>query len=73
MSEIVRVSRQLVLCMEYHADKQSEVPYRDQSGALFKRDYGSLYRELFPELRPVREGFLGRADRWTTWWLFEKP
>lgn len=74
MAEIVRVSRRFVLCGEYHADEQTEVAYHGQSGALFKRNYGRLYRELFPELRPVDEGFLGRTDGWdeVTWWLFEK-
>lgn len=74
MSEIVRVSRRFVLCGEYHAEEQTEVTYRGESGALFKRDYGRLYRELFPELRLVNEGFLERAEGWddVTWWLFEK-
>ena len=74
MAEIVRVSRRFVLCGEYRADEQTEVAYRGESGALFKRDYGRLYSELFPELKPVDEGFLGRADGWddVTWWLFEK-
>lgn len=74
MSEIVRVSRRFVLCGEYHAEEQTEVAYRGQPGALFKRDYGRLYRELFPELRPVDEGFLRRSDGWddVNWWLFER-
>ena len=74
MSEIVRVSRRFVLCGEYHADEQTEVTYRGEAGALFKRDYGRLYRELFPELRLVNDGFLERTDGWddVTWWLFEK-
>lgn len=74
MSEIVRVSRRYVLCGEYHADEPTEVPYRGETGALFKRDYGRLYRELFPELRQLDQGFLARSDGWddVTWWLFEK-
>jgi spore coat polysaccharide biosynthesis protein SpsF len=74
MSEIVRCSRRYVLCGEYYSVETVEVPYRDQQGALFKRDYGRLYRELFPELRLVTEGFLGRDEGWddVTYWLFEK-
>lgn len=74
MSEIVRCSRRYVLCAEYHATETTEVPYRDQPGALFKRDYGRLYLELFPELRQVSTGFLGRDEGWddVTYWLFEK-
>jgi len=74
MAEIVRVSRRFVLCGEYYAPQTVEVPYRGMHGALFKRDYGSLYGELFPELRLIDQGILGRAEGWDdiTWWLFEK-
>lgn len=74
MSEIVRTSREWVLCGEYHAETPTEVPYRGQEGALFKRDYGSLYQRLFPELRLERTGFLGVDEGWddVTWWLFRR-
>jgi len=74
MGEIVRCSGRYVLCAEYFAEEPVEVPYRGQEGALFKRDYGALYREQFPELRLVSEGFLGQDDGWddVTWWLFER-
>ena len=74
MSELVRVSRRFVLAAEYAAKKPTEVPYRGHSGALFKRDFGALYRELFPQLRQRRSGFLGRDQGFddVTWWLFEK-
>lgn len=74
MSEIVRCSRRFVLCGEYFAEQTTEVAYRGQHGALFKRDYGRLYRDMFPELRLVQQQFLGRDDGWddVTVWLFEK-
>lgn len=74
MAEIVRVSRRFVLCGEYYAPQTVEVPYRGVYGALFKRDYGSLYRDLFPELGLIDQGFLRRAEGWddVTWWLFER-
>ena len=74
MAEIVRCSRRYVLCGEYFAEETTEVPYRGQDGALFKRDYGALYQELFPELALVEQGFLGRDEGWddVTWWLFER-
>lgn len=74
MAEIVRTSRRWVLCGEYFSEDTTEVPYRGQEGALFKRDYGRLYGELFPELRLSRSGFLGRDEGWddVTWWLFER-
>ena len=74
MSEIVRCSSRFILCGEYHSDEVTEVPYRGQKGALYKRDYGQIYRELFPELRLRKEGFLGPEagfDR-VTYWLFER-
>jgi pseudaminic acid biosynthesis-associated methylase len=75
MSEVVRVSRKLVLALEYAAEESVEVPYRGQEGALFKRDYTGLYHELFPELELVGEGFLGHAEGWaeTAWCLYARP
>jgi len=74
MSEVVRCSRRYVLCGEYFAPSTTEVPYRGQQGALFKRDYGRLYQELFPELMLRKKGFLGRDAGWddVTYWLFER-
>jgi len=74
MAELVRVSRRFVLCGEYYAPETTEVPYRGIQGALFKRDYGRLYGELFPELRLIDQGFLEQAEGWdeVTWWLLEK-
>ncbi|HUI47399.1 MAG TPA: pseudaminic acid biosynthesis-associated methylase [Acidimicrobiia bacterium] len=75
MSEMVRTSRRWVLCGEYYDDGTVEVPYRGHEGALFRRDYGGLFEELFPfELALVRQGFLSEEDGWdrTTWWLFER-
>lgn len=75
MAEIVRCSRKYVLCGEYYSEQTVEVPYRDQEGALFKRDYGRIYQELFPELQLRTTGFLSKAEGWddVTYWLFEKP
>ena len=74
MSEIVRVSKRFVLALEYAADDTVVVPYRGQDRALFKRDYTSLYRELFPDLKLIDEGFLGRDEGWddTTWCLYAR-
>ena len=74
MAEIVRCSRRYVLCGEYFAEQTIEVPYRGQNGALFKRNYGRIYQDLFPELHLVQQGFLCRNEGWDdiTYWLFEK-
>ena len=74
MAEIVRCSGRFVLWAEYHAPTTEEIPYHGRDGALYRRDYGAIYRELFPELRVVREGFLDREDGFdrVTWQLLEK-
>jgi ubiquinone/menaquinone biosynthesis C-methylase UbiE len=74
MSEIVRCSNRYVLCLEYFAEKTTEIVYRDQERALFKRNYGRLYEQIFPELNLVEQGKLNRDQGWdnVTYWLFEK-
>jgi pseudaminic acid biosynthesis-associated methylase len=74
MAEIVRCSARLVLWAEYHAEATEEIPYHGKSGALYRRDYGAIYRELFPELTVLREGFLSPEDGIdrVTWQLLEK-
>jgi pseudaminic acid biosynthesis-associated methylase len=75
MAEMVRCSRRWILFGEYHDTKSVAVPYRGHEGALFRRDYGGLFQQLFPDLRLRDEGFVGRDEGWddVTWWLFEKP
>ncbi|MBC8204471.1 MAG: methyltransferase domain-containing protein [FCB group bacterium] len=64
MSEIVRCSRKYILCGEYFAEQTTEVKYREQEGALFKRDYGAIYQNLFPDLKLLKQGFLSRNEGW---------
>lgn len=74
MAEMVRCSSRYVLCLEYYAPESTEVGYRGQSGALFKRDYGSLFLEAFPLTR-LDQGFLSKeSSGWddVSWWMFEK-
>lgn len=74
MAEVVRCSRRYVFCGEYFSPELTEVPYHGQPGSLFKRDFGGLYQQLFPELRLVKKGFLPKAEGWddVTYWVFEK-
>lgn len=74
MTEIVRCSKRYVLALEYFAAETTEVFYRGQTGALFKRDYGRLYAERFPELRLIQKSVLGKSEGWdnVTVWLFIK-
>ena len=74
MAEIVRCSRAFVLWAEYHAPATEEVPYHGIAGSLYRRDYGAIYRQHFPELVVREEGFLAPDagfDR-LTWQLLEK-
>ena len=74
MHEMVRCSHRWVLCGEYYSPSQEEVSYRGHQGALFRRDYGTLLAELFPELVLSDSGFLSKDAGWddVTWWLFER-
>jgi pseudaminic acid biosynthesis-associated methylase len=75
MSEMVRASSRYVFCGEYYDTETVEVHYRGHDGALFRRDYGGLFVELFPlELTLVRQGYLSPEEGWdrVTWWLFER-
>jgi pseudaminic acid biosynthesis-associated methylase len=74
-SELVRVSSRYLVCIEYFAAKPEEIPYRGQTEALFKRDFGGFYLEHFPKLRVIDCGFLWKPlsglDN-LTWQVFEK-
>jgi pseudaminic acid biosynthesis-associated methylase len=76
MREVVRCSRRYVLAGEYYAPEVTELPYRGERGALYKRDYGALYEALDAGLRLAETGFLplseGAFDD-VTYWLFEVP
>ena len=74
MAEIVRCSRRFVMCGEYYAPEPTEVAYRGQPGALFKRDFGGMYRQLFPGLALRKRQFLSKAEGWddVTFWMFDK-
>jgi spore coat polysaccharide biosynthesis protein SpsF len=73
--EIHRVARRYIVCIEYFADKPTEIPYRGHNEALFKRDFGGFYLDNFPNLKVVDYGFfwsrLTTLDN-LTWWVFEK-
>ena len=75
MAEIVRCANRYVLCGEYFSNEPETVAYRGETGALFKRDFGCLYQELFPDLILRKKGFLSKEEGWddVTYWVFEKP
>jgi len=75
MREIHRVSSKYVFCSEYFSPKVETISYRGETDLLFKNDFGSLYLDLFPDLRLVDYGFFWRRTTVMddcTWWLFRK-
>lgn len=60
MDQIVRASGQYVLAIEYAAEREEEVLYRGQTGALWKRPFGRLYEAMGMKL--VHQESLSHAD-----------
>lgn len=74
MGEIYRVSSKSIFCLEYFAPSCEEIKYRDQSGMLWRNDFGRLYVEKF-KLRVVGYGFCWKLITGLdnlTWTLLEK-
>jgi pseudaminic acid biosynthesis-associated methylase len=75
LAEMHRVSSRWIACVEYFSDKPEMIPYRGHDDRLFKRDFGSLWLDSFPDLRTVAYGFAWKRVTGLdnlTWWLFEK-
>lgn len=73
--EIYRVSRRYVACLEYFSRDPATVRYRGHEDMLFKRDFGGLYLDMFPDLKVVDDGFFWRRSTGAddlTWCLLEK-
>ena len=74
LDEMYRVSRRLILAIEYDNPVEEEVPYRGHNSALWKRDHGAAWLRRHPSLREIRTGRLGDdvgyAD--STYHLMEK-
>ena len=74
-SEIHRVARRYVVCIEYFSDKVEEITYRGHSERLFKRDFGGFWMDSFPDLTILDYGFAWKRTTGLdnlTWWLMEK-
>ncbi len=75
MAEIHRCARKWIVCAEYFAPSEEMVPYRGQNDALWRRDYGSLWMDQFPDLKCTDVGFAWKRKTGLdnlTWWKFEK-
>lgn len=51
MREIYRCAGKWIICGEYFAPSEEMIPYRGHTDALWRRDYGSMYLDLFPDLK----------------------
>jgi pseudaminic acid biosynthesis-associated methylase len=75
LAEIYRCSSRWIACIEYFSDKAEMIPYRGYDDRLFKRDFGGLWLDSFPDLRVVAYGFAWKRITGLdnlTWWLFER-
>lgn len=73
--EIHRCARRYIICAEYFAPSEEMVPYRGLRDALWRRDYGSLYMDEFPDLQCIGHAFAWRRTTGLdnlTFWIFEK-
>lgn len=75
MREIHRVARKWIICGEYFAPQEEMVPYRGHEGAMWRRDYGSLYLDMFPDLKCTLNLFAWKRMTGLdnlTFWVLEK-
>ena len=75
LAEIYRCSSRWIACIEYFSDKPEMIPYRGHDDRLFKRDFGGVWLDSFPDLRVVAYGFAWKRVTGLdnlTWWLFQK-
>lgn len=74
MAEINRVTRRYILCVEYYAEEETEIRYRDKTNLLWKRDFLKHYLNTIQGLSLVRSGFWDVTDGFdrTNWWLLER-
>ena len=75
MSEIHRCANRWIICAEYFAPSEEMVPYRGHDNAMWRRDYGSLYMDAFPDLKCIGHHFAWKRTTGLdnlTIWVFEK-
>jgi pseudaminic acid biosynthesis-associated methylase len=72
IQEIYRTSKEYILCVEYFAEKETEIDYRGHSNKLWKRNFKKHYLDLFPNLEVVKEGHWPNAFGDSHWWIFKK-
>ena len=72
--QIYRVSGRYILAIEYFAEKETEIKYRELTEHLWKRNFLEHYQKTFPDLKLIRNGSWGENEEFSrcSWWLFEK-
>src|SRR4051812_43099010 len=50
MKEIHRCAKRWIISAEYFAPSEEMIPYRGHDNALWRRDYGSIWLDNFPDL-----------------------
>lgn len=75
--QLYHLSSRYVLIAEYYNPAPVEVPYRGNSGKLFKRDFAGEMLDRFADLQLLDYGFVYRRDPQfpvddVTWFLLEK-
>ena len=57
MSEMVRVSKNLVMGFEYYAPETTDVNYRGNTGFLWKADFAKIFTDSFPNLTELKRDY----------------
>ena len=73
--EIHRVAKRYILCLEYFSPNPVEIHYRGRDDMLYKRDYGGLWLDWYPDLELIADGFFWKRTTGldnVNWWLFRK-
>lgn len=75
--KMFELSSDYIMINEYFNPSPTEIPYRDHSDRLFKRDFGGEFMDAHEgKIQLIDYGFLwSRVEpTWddTTWWLFKK-
>ena len=74
--QIHSAANRLILIAEYYSPQPVEVPYRGQSGALWKRDFAGELLDAYPDLRLLNVGVTyhrqGQGVDDMNWFLVEK-
>lgn len=73
--EIHRCSSKWIVCIEYFNDTPVSIPYRYNTDALWKRDFGSFWMDNFPDLKCLNYGFIWKRETGLdsmNWWIFSK-